>query len=340
MRILKGHRGPVRAVAYAPDDGETLASLGGEGAVLLWNLPRGESWARFPCGSADRAELLFSPDGNRLIVAAGYPRVLDVVGERWAGALIGTALGYQSLAFALDGRALAGAQLTAQQPGAAGWLEVLQWLPAAPQPAATWWEGNYCQRWDEALVLGGATVVAWAPDGRTLAAAYDGRRVGLWDFDPAAPGLLAPRFFRVNPYGRRPAPLAKEGGRPLAFRKEWKARNPVERLAFLPGPDLVLAVAAGPTVELWDAARRKRRRVITCRPGPLRALAVSPDGRLLLTGGRDGTVRLWDVATGAQHQAFDWGLGAIHALAFAPDGMTAAAGGDKPDVVVWDVDEA
>jgi WD40 repeat protein len=72
MRILKGHRGPVRAVAYAPDDGETLASLGGEGAVLLWNLPRGESWARFRCGSAERADLLFSPDGNRLFVSADH----------------------------------------------------------------------------------------------------------------------------------------------------------------------------------------------------------------------------------------------------------------------------
>jgi WD40 repeat protein len=182
--------------------------------------------------------------------------------------------------------------------------------------------------------------VAWAPDGRTLAAAYDGRCVGLWDFDPTAPGRLAPRIFRGDPYSRRPAPPAEEKRRPLAFRKELKARHAVERLAFLPGPDPVLAVAAGPTVELWDAAQGKRRRVITSRPGPLRAMAVSPDGRLLLTGGLDGAVRLWDAATGQQRQAFDWGLGAVNVLAFAPDGMTAAAGGDKPDVVVWDVDEA
>jgi WD40 repeat protein len=184
------------------------------------------------------------------------------------------------------------------------------------------------------------TAVAWAPDGRTLAAAYDGRCVGLWDFDPTALGLLTPHIFRGDPYSRRPAPPAEEGRRPLTPRKEWKARHPVERLAFLPGPELLLAVLAGPTVELWDAAKRKRRRVITSRPGPLRAMALSPDGRLLLTGGRDGAVRLWDTATGQQRQAFDWGLGAINALAFAPDGMTAAAGGDKPDVVVWDVDEA
>jgi WD40 repeat protein len=184
------------------------------------------------------------------------------------------------------------------------------------------------------------TAVAWAPDSRTLAASYDGRSIGLWDFDPTAPGLLAAGAFRGDPYSRRPAPPAPVPRPPLKLSKEWKARHPVERLAFLPGPELLLAVAAGPTVELWDAAKRKRRRVITCRPGPLRALAVSPDGRLLLTGGPDGTVRLWDAATGAQLQALDWGLGAIHALAFAPDGMTAAAGGDKPDIIVWDVDDA
>jgi WD40 repeat protein len=333
MRILKGHRGPVRAVAYAPDDGETLASLGGEGAVLLWNLPRGESWARFPGEGAERADLLFSPDGNRLIISTGYAWVLDVVSERPAGTLIPYAWAYRSLVFSPDGRALAGARVSGSGPRSPGWLEVFQWRPDS------WSEGNHCHRWDQARLKGGVTAVAWAPDGRALAAAFDGRSVGLWDFDPDAPGLLAARTFRYDPSARRPEPVA-QGRRPLAFRKEWKARHPVAQLAFLPGPELVLAVLAGPTVELWDADRRKRRRVITARPGPLRAMAVSPDGRLLLTGGPDGSVRLWEVATGQQLQAFDWGLGAINALAFALDGMTAAVGGDKPDVVVWDVDEA
>jgi hypothetical protein len=325
MRILKGHRGPVRAVAYAPDDGETLASLGGEGAVLLWNLPRGESWARFPCGSAERGDLLFSPDGNRLIVSGDHASVLDVVGERWTGAVIGAAQRYRSLAIAPEGRALAGAWPGAR-PRASGWLEVFRQ------------EGHSWPRWDEARLPGGVAAVAWAPDGRTLAAAYDSRSVGLWDLDPTAPGLLVPRIFRSDPSGR-PVPVA-EGRRPLSQRKEWKARHPVERLAFLPGPELLLAVAAGRTVELWDAAKGKRRQVLGGHKGAVRALAVSPDGRLLLTGGEDGSVRLWEVATGQQLQAFDWGLGAINALAFAPDGMTAAAGGDKPDIVVWDVDEA
>jgi WD40 repeat protein len=339
MRILNGHRGPVRAVAYAPDDGETLASLGGEGAVLLWNLPHGESWARFPCEGATRADLLFPPDGNRLIVSAGSsPWVLDVVGERWAGSL-GPIQSYQSLALTPDGRALAAAPLAPERRGATGWLEVLEWGPAAPGPPA-WYEGSYCHRWDEARLPGPVSAVAWAPDGRTLAAGYDGRTVGLWDFDPEAPGLLAPRVFRGDPYSRRPAPPEEEGRRPLTRRQEWKARHPMKHLAFLPGPESLLAVATKWAVELWDAARRKRRRVITCRPGPLRAMAVSPDGRLLLTGGIDGTVCLWEAATGVQLQAYDWGLGPVHALAFAPDGMTAAAGGDRPDVVVWDVDEA
>jgi WD40 repeat protein len=324
MRILKGHRGPIRAVAYAPDDGETLASLGGDGAVLLWNLPRGESWARFPCGSADRGDLLFSPDGNHLIVSAGYPRVLDVVGERWAGALAGTVHPYQSLAYAPDGRALAGG---AQPGGADGSLELFQWLLApGPLPRSYSSCSGYCYLWDTVPLAGGVRGLAWAPDGRTLAAAYDGRRVGLWDFDPAAPGRLAPP--------------AEERRRPLAFCRELKARLAVERLAFFPGPDLRLAVAVGWSVELWDAAQGKRRQVLRGHKGAVRALAVSPDGRLLLTGGADGAVRLWDAATGMQRQAFDWGLGPIHALAFAPDGMTAAVGGDRPDVLVWDVDDA
>jgi WD40 repeat protein len=326
MRILKGQRGPVRALAYAPDDDETLASLGGE-AVRLWNLPRGESWARFPAYGADRAAragLVFSPDGNRLIVSAGSARMIDVVGERWAGAL---GDGYLALAFSPDGRVLAAGQ-SAQQAGADGWLRLFQWLLAAPSPRRAGPEGGYYRHWEAIGLEGDVTELAWSPDGRLLAAAHAGQKVALWLFEPEGLGLLTD-----------PRNLG-----PLSLRKFYRVGKPVAGIAFVPGADLLLAVAAGPTVELWDAdigsVQGKRRQVLRGHKGAVRALAVSPDGRLLLSGGADGTVRLWDTATWLQRQSFDWGLGAIHTLAFAPDGMTAVVGGDRPDILVWDVDDA
>jgi WD40 repeat protein len=84
MLVLRGHDGPVHALAFAPGDVTTLASAAADGTVRLWNPAAGRNWATYRTGRASPA-LAFSPDGTRL--AAGHPdvggiSVLDLAMER------------------------------------------------------------------------------------------------------------------------------------------------------------------------------------------------------------------------------------------------------------------
>ncbi|MEU8378524.1 serine/threonine-protein kinase [Streptosporangium sp. NPDC048865] len=162
-------------------------------------------------------------------------------------------------------------------------------------------------------------VVAFSPDGTTLAGGDGDGAVILWD---AAT--------------RRPA------GDPL--RGHTRA---VEAMAF--SPDGGLLASGGNngegtepgdhTVILWDVAtRRQAGDPLTGHTDWIRSVAFSPDGKILATGSADTTVILWDVATRQPigdpltgHT--DW----VQSVAFSPDGRTLATGGDDTTVILWDV---
>src|SRR5262249_20693825 len=65
MRILRGHEGPVRCLAYRPD-GQLLASGGDDGTVRLWSPEAGEQ-RKALAGHTDWVRAVaFSADGQRL----------------------------------------------------------------------------------------------------------------------------------------------------------------------------------------------------------------------------------------------------------------------------------
>src|SRR5262249_52984639 len=217
------------------------------------------------------------------------------------------------------------------------------------------------------LVNGVVYALAFAPDGRVLAAGtgqlQKSGEVKLWD---AATGkeLHTLKGYRnhvlslaFTPDGRGPAPAAKDGTVKL-----WDVATGRERLTFQAGarvpavafsPDgRRLAVAAGETITLREAATGKVLVTIHGYSHEPASLVFSPDGRRLVSGGgegelgRGGGVKLWDTATGLEVLSLGGPSDVISCVAVSPDGgrLAAAAGSGMAflgtqavgEVTVWD----
>jgi hypothetical protein len=318
-------------VALSPD-GALLAatrSWRGEATVSLCD-PRGRLVrlvARFDCDwdpASDKGPLLrlaFSPDSKRLATVLvpkrdagvggenGVPEparaeVWDVADGRKRFAL--EKAGEQA-AFSPDGRWIA--TLADPRPGQeATGGPVRFWRAADGQPAFT-----YAPTGD-----GGATVLAFAPDGRLVLA---GRKI---------------RVFEVADNGLEPVWTFDEPARCLAFSKDGRWLASSER--------------AG-DVDLWDLrAGRLDRRIREARRGvppddgywkvlPFTPgwLAFSPDGRWLAYATDSQSVRLWNVEAGQDVLVLnDFPLD-VARLLFVPDGRLLAVSDDvDPTWHAWD----
>jgi WD40 repeat protein len=298
MRILAGHRGAIRAVAFAPGDPTTLASGGDDGTVRLWNPLRQVTWATLPRAGRRAAvlALAFAPDGGLLAVGRK-----DGSLEMWEVAM--QTLHAQrpcfhgpvcALAFAPDGKSVLAAPLS-QDRTAGDYDSLLFWeYPWDAPPQYFGWPG-------------GILSMAFTPDGAVGAFGDDRRTVEVW---------------QRQPWERRAM---------------LHLPNRVRSVAFAPGDGCTLAAATGRVVELWDVEDQRRIVVCKGHRGDVRALGFLPGGAALLSGSADRTVRVWDPATGRELAAWNWEVGPVLALSVAPDGMTAAVGGAKRDLVVWDL---
>ena len=348
-----GHGGIVWSIAFL-DAGKTLATASEDGKIRLWDVEAGTLRRVLFTGHLPARHLAASPDGGLLIARAlGELKAWDA--RTWREVAAPKEVGDAGpLAVAPDGRALfTGNGYTSRAVGL---------LRAYDLPAGT-------LRWEAVGYARRVIAVAFAPDGRTIAAGVSEYvREQDWFSESGHVELRDARTGAVRQTLARPA-------RSLAFAPDGKA----------------LAVGFGNAVELWDPATGETRPILkggdlvgavafapdgralaagfggsTLRPGEVivRGLAAggaawtgsvgnssvtavdfSPDGRTVATGsvehrharGGPSEVRLWDAATGRLLRTIEGDSDGARALAFAPDGRSLAAAFWTGGVILWDL---
>jgi cytochrome c len=284
---LRGHGGPIRALAVSADG---LMALSGsfDASAIRWSLHRdlAEQVLRLHEGAVNAVAIL--NDGRS--VTAGEDAIIGIwsPGNPVPDAILRGHEGpIAALAVSPDGATLA----------SASWDRTIRlWPIAGGSP----------------VVLQGhrqnVNGVAFAPDGTAVVSAGYDATVRIWPLlQPTSP-VVAELPTPLNAIATAPdGELAAAGadGRVYFLSPSGLRLGAAEAL---PAPIVALAIsrdgariaAAGinRAVALIDRKLRSVRRTLTGPGAPVWAVAFLPDGRTLLTGGGDRTIRRWDAKTG------------------------------------------
>lgn len=284
---LRGHGGPVKAIAVSPD-GAHVVSGSFDQSAILWSPAHGvaEAVLRAHDGAVDA--VAFLPDG-RFVTGGEDGRI----------ALWRTDAREPVRVFASVGARIA-ALAAAPRGGliaAASWDRLVRVWPVEGG-AARVFEGH---------AENAVNAVGWLPDGSAVVSAgYDGT-VRLWPL-AGTPRVLAEVGLPLNALAVLPDGTVAAAGAEGAVYLVPPGGAAPRRLEAGTAPLITLAANAGGTrmaaggiqgsVAIWALPEGRLLRSLTGPGLPVWAAAFAPDG-VLWTGGSDRRVRQWDVETGA-----------------------------------------
>jgi cytochrome c len=284
---LRGHGGPVRALAIS-SDGQTAVTGSFDSTAIRWSLTRNaaEQVLRFHTDAVNAVVLL--RDGRAATAGVDGRIAIWTPGNAAPDAVLeGHTAPIAALALSPDGATLA----------SASWDQTVRLWPltgGAPR------------------VLEGHTQnvngVAFAPDGRTLVSVSYDQSVRIWPLSgPSAPTVVAmPSPLNAVAVGGDGEIAAGGADGKLYFLTGDGARvgeitagpRPVISIAISPDGALVAAAGIGGSVAVVDRKTRDLARTLVGPGLPVWSVAFLPDSRTLLTGGADNIIRRWDAVTG------------------------------------------
>ena len=283
---LRGHGGPVRALAIAPD-GKTAVSGSFDTSAIRWSLERNtaEQVLRFHDGAVNA--VVFLSDGR--IATSGEDARIAIwqPGEPTPRMVLqGHSAPVVALAVSPDGAMLA----------SASWDHSARLWPLA--------EGAPRVLQGHAQNVNG---VAFTRDGRAVVTAGYDATLRIWPIGGGAPTIVALptplNTVATAPNGEIVTAGADGKVYLLSAAGELQgeveaAPAPIIAIALSGDGKLVAAAGIRGSVAIIDRAARRLERTLVGPGLPVWSVAFFPDGRTLLSGGADRMIRRWDAVTG------------------------------------------
>jgi cytochrome c len=284
---LRGHGGPVRALAISPD-GTHAVSGSFDTAAIRWSLTRNvaEQVMRFHDAAVNAVAFLKDgriatggADAHIAIWTPGKPAP-DAVLDGHSGPIV-------DLAVSPDGKTLA----------SASWDHTVRLWPLGAVGAPRVLEGN----------LQNVNGAVFSPDGaQVISAGYDAT-VRIWQLAGnrvSVHNLPSPlNSVAVVPDGE--IVVAGASGKVFFLSPSGELRGEVEaaptpviQLAISPDGALVAAAGIRGSVAVIDRKTRKLARTLIGPGLPVWSVAFFPDNKTLLTGGTDRVIRRWNAVSG------------------------------------------
>lgn len=283
---LRGHGGPVRALAVSAD-GTHAISGSFDTSAILWSLKNNsaEQVLRFHESAVNAVAML--PDG-RLVTGGedGKIAIWPRGGAQPQSVFAGHTAPVVALSVSPDGKRVA----------SGSWDRTVRIWPA---------DGG------DAQVLEGhqqnVNGVAFMPDGKSLVSVSHDPQLRIWPLDGGAPTIVT----LVTPLNS--VAVANDGeivaggadGKIFLFSPTGEPRGelavaetPLINVAVSKDGRLIAAAGIRGSVAIIDRASRTLLRTLVGPGLPVWAAAFLPDNRTLVTGGTDRMVRRWDAMTG------------------------------------------
>ncbi|MFB2833045.1 NB-ARC domain-containing protein [Floridanema evergladense] len=340
-KLLKGHTGWVRSVAFSPD-GEVLASSSSDRTIKLWDYQTGECLRTYTGHQGSVYSIAFSPTGDLIVSGSGDRTVKfwDCYSDNCVKTLYGQTNEVCCVAFSSDEQTIACVSLDQTvrlwdyQSGHClkSWYGNTDWaLPVSfspiPQSPLTkqggaggilasgsndktvklWdWQTGDCIR-----SLSGHTDfiygLAFNADGQILASASTDCVVRLWKVNTG-------QCFQI-----------------LQGHADW-----VFAVAFHPENFAVVSGSADCTLKVWNWQTGQCLKTLTGHSDKIFGIAFSPDGQMIATASADQTIRLWDYHSGDCITVLDGHTNRVYSVAFSPDGKLLASSSTDRTVKLWD----